>query len=105
MSRGIFSLGDFVLGGYCPGGFSPGGFVRGDFVLIPLKIASRICQFSQYSGTKLDMLFEIAKSVEIVKISGKQLFYPTILDFMEKHYSVATFVCINLPKKPIVSIN
>ena len=26
-----------------------------------LKIATRICQFSQYLGTKLDMLFEIAK--------------------------------------------
>ena len=26
-----------------------------------IKIAIRICQFSQYLGTKLDMLFEIAK--------------------------------------------
>ena len=34
--------------------------------------------------TKLDMLFEI------------QLFYPKILDFMQKHYSVATIVHINL---------
>ena len=36
-----------------------------------LKIAKRICQFSQYLGTKLDMLFEIAKSVEIIIIFGK----------------------------------
>ena len=36
-----------------------------------LKIATRICQFSQYLGTKLDMLFEIAKSVEIVIVLGK----------------------------------
>ena len=35
----------------------------------------------------------------------KQLFYPKILDFMQKHYSVATFVHINLPPKPIFSIN
>ena len=26
-----------------------------------LKIATRICQFGQYLGTKLDMLFQIAK--------------------------------------------
>ena len=26
-----------------------------------IKIAARICQSSQYLGTKLDMLFEIAK--------------------------------------------
>ena len=30
-----------------------------------LKIAIRICHFSQYLGTKLEKLFEIAKSVEI----------------------------------------
>ena len=36
-----------------------------------LKIATRICQFSQYLGTKLDMLFEIAKSVEVVIVVGK----------------------------------
>ena len=34
--------------------------------------------------TKLDMLFET------------QLFYPKILDFMQKHYSVSTIVNINL---------
>ena len=50
---------------------------------------------SQYLGTKLYMLFEI------VLILGKQLFYLKILDFMQKHYSVVTFVHINLPKKPI----
>ena len=33
----------------------------------------------QYSGQKLDMLFEIAKSVEIVIILGKKLFYPKFL--------------------------
>ena len=54
-----------------------------------LKIATR-----QYLGTKFDMLFEIAESVEI------QLFYPKILDFTPKHYSVVTFVHINLPIKP-----
>ena len=37
----------------------------------PLKIVTRICQFSQYLETKLLMLFEIAKSVEIVIILGK----------------------------------
>ena len=41
-----------------------------------LKIAIRICQFSQYLGTKLDMLFEMTNSVEIVIILGKQLFHP-----------------------------
>ena len=41
------------------------------FYEIPLKVATRICQFSQYLGTKLDMLFEIAKSVEIVTILRK----------------------------------
>ena len=30
------------------------------------KIATRIWQFSQYLGTKLDKLYEIAKSVEII---------------------------------------
>ena len=30
-------------------------------IINSLKIATRICQFSQYLGTKLDMLFEIAK--------------------------------------------
>ena len=34
-------------------------------------------------------------------ILGKKLFYPKIVDFMQKHYPVATFVHINLPKKPI----
>ena len=34
--------------------------------------------------TKLDVLFET------------QLFYPKILDFMQKHYSVSTIVHINL---------
>ena len=36
-----------------------------------IKIATRICQFSQYLGTTLDMLFEIAKSVEMVINLGK----------------------------------
>ena len=36
-----------------------------------IKIATRICQYRQYLETKLDMLFEIAKSVEIVIILGK----------------------------------
>ena len=47
-------------------------------------------------------MFEMAKSVEIVIVLGKkQLFYPKILDFTQIHYSVATFVQINLPQKPI----
>ena len=41
-----------------------------------LKTATRIYQFSQYLGTKLDMLFEIAKSAKIVIILEKQLFLP-----------------------------
>ena len=45
-----------------------------------LKIATGICQFSQKLRTKLDMLFGIAKSIEIVILLGKQLFYPKILD-------------------------
>ena len=63
-----------------------------------LKIATRIFQFIQYLRTKLDMLIEIAKSVinKVVVILGKQLFYPKILDFIQKHYSVATFAHINL---------
>ena len=40
------------------------------------KIATKICQFSQYLGTELDMLFEIAKSVEIVRILGKTAILP-----------------------------
>ena len=36
-----------------------------------IKIATRICQFRKYLGTKLDMLFEIAKSDEIAIILGK----------------------------------
>ena len=51
------------------------------------------------------MLFEIAKSVEIVIILGKQLFYPKIVDFLQKHYSVATFFHINLPEKVNFFIN
>ena len=44
------------------------------------KIATRICQLSQYLRTKLDMLFVIAKSVEIVRIlRRKQLFYAKLL--------------------------
>ena len=36
----------------------------------------------------------------------KQLFFPKIVDFMQKkHHSVASFVHINLPKKLIFSIN
>ena len=52
------------------------------------------------------MLFEIDKSVEIVIILEKnRYFYPKILDFMQKDYSLATFVHINLPKKPSFSTN
>ena len=43
-----------------------------------IKIATGICQFSQYLGTKLDMLFEMVKSVEIVIILGKTAIYPKI---------------------------
>ena len=65
-----------------------------------IKIANRICQFSQYLGTKLDVLFEVARSVEIVTILGKTGILLKILNFIQKHYSVATFVCKNLPKMP-----
>ena len=41
-----------------------------------LEIATRICQFSQYLGPKLEVLFEIAKSVEIVIILGKTAILP-----------------------------
>ena len=44
-------------------------------------VDTRICQFSHYLWTKLDMLFKIAKPAEIVIILGKNLFYPKILDF------------------------
>ena len=41
-----------------------------------LEIATRICQFSQYLGTTLDMQLEIAKPVEIVIILGKTTILP-----------------------------
>ena len=41
-----------------------------------IKIATKICQFSHYLATKLDMLFEIAKSLEIVIILGKTAILP-----------------------------
>ena len=47
------------------------------------KFTKISCQFSQYLGTKLNMVFEIAKSVEIVIILEKQLFYSEIVDFMQ----------------------
>ena len=49
------------------------------------------------------MLFEIeaAKSVEMVMILRRTTILLKILDFMQKHYSVATFVHVNLQKKPI----
>ena len=41
------------------------------------EIVTGICQFSQYLGKKLHMLFKIVKSVEIVIILGKTtIFYP-----------------------------
>ena len=53
------------------------------------------CKFS-YLERKLDMLFELVKSVVI--ILGKQLFYPKILNFMKK-----TLFCYYLcPHKPTV---
>ena len=39
-------------------------------------VATRICQFSQYLGTELDMLLEIAKSDEIVIILQKTAILP-----------------------------
>ena len=39
-------------------------------------ISTRIRQFNQYLGTKLDMLLEIAKSVETVIILGKTAILP-----------------------------
>ena len=52
------------------------------------------------------MLFEIAKSVEIVIILEKtDIFTPKILDFMQKDYSLATFVHINLPKSQVFPTN
>ena len=45
------------------------------------------------------MLFETVKPVEIVIMFGKTaLFYPKNVDSMQMHYSVATFVHINLLK-------
>ena len=46
------------------------------FVHNPLQIATRICQLSQYLGTKLDMLFEMAKSVQTVIILEKAAILP-----------------------------
>ena len=46
-----------------------------------LKIATRTCQFSQYLGKKLDMLFDIAMLVEIFIILGKKT---AILLFISK---------------------
>ena len=43
-----------------------------------LKIANKISQFSQYLGTKLDMLFEIANSVQIIIILEKKNSYFTL---------------------------
>ena len=51
------------------------------------------------------MLFEIAKSVEIVIMLGKTAIFPKIVDFIQKHHFVATFVHINLPKSPFFYIN
>ena len=48
------------------------------------KTLKIIFQFSQYLGTKLDMLFEIAQSVEILIILGNTAIPPKILDFMQK---------------------
>ena len=45
-------------------------------VCLSLKIATRICQYSQYVGTKRDMLFDMAKSVEIVIILRKAAILP-----------------------------
>ena len=41
-----------------------------------IKNSHQICQVIQYLGTKLDMLFEIAKSVEIVIILEKPAILP-----------------------------
>ena len=51
----------FVYG--IPGQNSP----RGNL----LQIATRICHFRQYLGTKFDILFKIAKSNETVIILGE----------------------------------
>ena len=45
-------------------------------------------------GVDRDVLFEIAKSIAILIILGNA----ALVDFMQNHYSVATFVHINLPK-------
>ena len=60
-----------------------------------IKNSYQNCQFSLYLGTKLDMLLEIAKSVETALILGKQLFYPKIIDFMQK----ILFCCYLCPHK------
>ena len=53
-------------------------------VVVALQSPEGIFYFSSYLGTKLDMLFKIAKSVEIVISLGKKhLFYPKILGFMQ----------------------
>ena len=73
------------------------GYIHFSGPIFVCKIQStRIWQFSQYLGTKLDMLFEIAKLVEMVISS---YFTPKLFCFMQGHYSVAAFVHINLQKK------
>ena len=55
-------------------------------------LATGVSQISQYLETKLDMLFEIGRSVEIAIILGKAAI-------------PAPFVQITLPIKPIFPIN
>ena len=54
-------------------GYCRGGYCRGGQVVVPSLSEKFIKnnQFSQYLGTKLDMLFKITKSVEIVIILEK----------------------------------
>ena len=52
--------------------------------------------FSQYLGSKVDMLFETATTVKIVIILGeKQLYYPKIVDFIQNNI----FYCYPCPHK------
>ena len=62
------------------------------------EIATENCEFSQYLGTKLDMLFEIAKTVEIVIILGKTAILPQILDFIRIKTLLFYYICVTTGK-------
>ena len=78
---------------FCLGLFSRGGQACTLYwshlcVQNSLKIATKICQFSQYLGTKLDMLSEIAKSVEKVKTFRENNYFTTLHNVCAVHRGV-----------------